>query len=449
MSAEPTNVPDLSPELKAEIDEAMRLLDTMDESGKSQPKQKVVDPAVAAAARPAAVRGPRVIQAGREHRSGMVVSVGPTDIFLEFGPKELGILPRIQYKEEELPQKGQQIDVVVDRFEPEESLFVCSRPGTVQKAAGLMLVAVQIVEARVTGVVNGKDGKPAGLDLEVAGHRAFMPASQISFERVQDLSVYVGEKMAAAVSRVDRSGRGNIILSRRDVLDTERKANAEKLKTTLQEGQTVEGVVRKIMQFGAFVDLGGVDGLVHISDITHDRIGHGEKAVAKFLSEGQRVSVRILKLDWENNRISLGLKQLQADPFTSAPLAEGSEVTARVTKIAEFGAFCEVAPGVEGLIHISELDHKRIAKVDDVVKPDQVLQVKILKIDPQTRRIALSLKALKPAPEVDFGGGPGGKGKKGGRDRDGRSAEEILKETPALRRMREKFKNSQFKGGLS
>jgi len=301
-----------------------------------------------------------------------------------------------------------------------------------------MLEPGQVIEARVVGHNKG------GLELEVADHRAFMPMGQIGGERVTDPSVFVGEKMKCAVVRVDRSGRGNIVLSRREVLDVERKENAKKLRDSLAEGQTVEGTVRKIMPFGAFVDIGGVDGLVHLADLTYDRVGFGEKAVQKFVSEGQRVNCKILKLDWENNRISLGMKQIAGDPFVTAAasITEGAELTAKVTKIAEFGAFAELSPGVEGLIHISELDHKRVNRVEDVVKPNEVVQVKVLKIDPGTRRVSLSMKALKPAPE--FTGKAGDK-----KDRPGRSVEEIQKETPALRRMREKHKNFQFKGGLS
>lgn len=413
---------DLSPELKAEIDAAMK------------------DMEAAQAAKPARpIRGPRVVEAGRERRTGRVVSVGPTDIFLEFGPKSLAVISRIQFPNEaDLPAVGSDFEVVVDKYEASEGLFICSRPGAVQKAQWEMLEPGQVIEARVVGHNKG------GLELEVADHRAFMPMGQIGGERVTDPSVFVGEKMKCAVVRVDRSGRGNIVLSRREVLDVERKENAKKLRDSLAEGQTVEGTVRKIMPFGAFVDIGGVDGLVHLADLTYDRVGFGEKAVQKFVSEGQRVNCKILKLDWENNRISLGMKQIAGDPFVTAAasITEGAELTAKVTKIAEFGAFAELSPGVEGLIHISELDHKRVNRVEDVVKPNEVVQVKVLKIDPGTRRVSLSMKALKPAPE--FTGKAGDK-----KDRPGRSVEEIQKETQALRRMREKHKNFQFKGGLS
>lgn len=444
--------PALTAEMNAEIEAAMRELDAAaPPAPKHDPK-----PAISGAKGPAQFRGPRVVQAGREHRTGKVITVGPTDIFIEFGPKELGIIPRIQFPEDQLPQKDQELQVVIDKFEAAEGIFLCSRPGAVQKADWELLEAGQTVEGRVTGVVTGKDGKQAGLELEIAHHRAFMPASQIAPERIEDLSVFVGEKMKCTVTRVERMGKGNIVLSRRDIIDAERKENAAKLRDSLQEGQTVEGTVRKIMPFGAFVDIGGVDGLVHISDLTYDRVGFGEKAVAKFVQEGQKVNVRILKLDWENNRISLGLKQTMSDPFATAvnAITEGAEATGKITKILEFGAFVELGPGVEGLVHISELDHRRVAKVDDVVKTDEIVRVKVLKIDQANRRISLSIKALKPLPEINLGEGgggkPGGRGGKGkGKDFGGRSAEEILKETPALRRMREKARNMKFKGGIA
>jgi len=414
-----------------------------------------------------AIRGPRVVQAGREQRHGRVVSVGPADIFVEFGPRDLGVLPRLQFKEgEELPVVGGDLEVVVDHRD-NDGLLICSRPGAVRKADWELLEAGQVVEARVTGVNKG------GLDLEVAGHRAFMPAGQVSFDRIPDLSVLIGEKMTCQVTKVERMGRGNIVLSRRDVLAVERKRLAEDLKKTLQEGQVIEGVVRKIMPFGAFVDLGGVDGLVHVTDLTFDRTGFGEKAVAKHVKEGEKVKVQVLKLDWENDRISLGIKQIAGDPFATAvnDISEGAEVTGRVVRIAEFGAFVELAPGVDGLVHISEIDHKRIGRVEDALKQDEIIKAKVLKIDKETRRISLSIRALKPLPEMPKpeggeargpGGpgrsaGPGGPGRGGpgggrgrGRDRDfqGPSAEEILKETPALRRAREKAKQMKFKGGL-
>jgi small subunit ribosomal protein S1 len=436
----------LSPEIEAEIEAAMADLAHEAEADPHKPK----------------IRGPRVVQAGREHRTGHVVSVGPTDIFVEFGPKELGVVERQQFGDAELPQVGQELQVVVNRYEPSESLFICSRPGAVQKADWEMLQPGQTLDAKVVGVNKG------GLELEVAGHRAFMPASQVSLDRIPDLSVFVGEKLTCTVSRVDRAGKGNIVLSRRDMLKAERAELANKLRDTLHEGAQVEGIVRKIMPFGAFIDLGGVDGLVHISDLTHDRVHMGEKNVERYVKEGEKVRVQVLKLDWDANRISLGIKQLVDDPFRTAAsdIVEGADVTGRVTKLLEFGAFVELAPGVEGLVHISELDWRRVANVGDVLKQDEIITARVLKIDPDSRRISLSIKQTKERPDTGDAAGPGlglgeerkpmkrpkgvadRKGFGRGPERDTRSPDEILKETPALRRLREKFGQGGFKGGL-
>lgn len=414
-------------DLSAEIDAAMNA--SMAAAPKAPPQ----------GSKPAAIRGPRVVQAGREKRPGKVVSVGPTDIFVEFGPKDLGVVPRTQFTEADLPKVNDMLEVVVGSRDG-DGLLVCSRPGSVQKAEWESLEPGQTVDAKVVGVNKG------GLELEVANHRAFMPAGQVSVDHIADLSVFVGEKMTCQVVRVERAGRGNIVLSRREVLMKEREAQAEKLKATLAEGQIVEGTARKIMPFGVFVDLGGVDGLVHVSDLTHDRVGHGEKFVARYVKEGEKLRVQILKIDWEGGRLSLGLKQIQADPFATATneLKEGAEITGRVTKLAEFGAFVEITPGVEGLVHISEMAWKRVGKVEEVVKPDEVVKAKVLKIDPETRRISLSIKALLPPPERPAAP----KGGRGGKDRDTRTPEQVLAVTPELRRLREKFGGKNLKGGI-
>lgn len=437
--------PALSADLNAEIDEAMAALGLGPEGpkqgggkkGKHQPPaapHHSVTPIGGPAK--AKVHGPRVVQAGREHRAGTVVSVGPTDIFIEFGPKELGVAPRLQWPDDQLPVVGTELEVVVDRYETAESIFICSRPGTVQKAAWEMLEVGQVVEAKVTGVNKG------GLELEVAGHRAFMPASQVGLDRIDDLSVYVGQKFPCQVSQLDRRGKGNIVLSRRDILEVERKEKAGKLREVLKEGDTLDGIVRKIMPFGAFVDIGGLDGLVHVADLSYERVGFGEQAVAKHVKEGQAVRVRVMKLDWDNNRISLGIKQLQSDPFATAvnDITEGADITGRVTRLADFGAFVEIAPGVEGLVHVSEIAHRRINVPGDVLKVDEIIQARVLKIDPETRRISLSVKALLPAPEAK-------PGRSGGKPA-GRTPEEIAKETPAIRRLREQAK-AKTKGNLT
>lgn len=396
--------------------------------------------------RSSGIRGPRKVEAAREHRTGKVVSVGPSDIFVEFGPKELGVVPRIQFPDDQLPTVGGELELVVDRFEAAESLFICSRPGQVVKAKWELLEPGQVVEARVTGANKG------GLELEVCEHRAFMPASQASLDRVPDLSVFIGEKFPVIVVRVERVGAGNIVVSRRDLLAAERKEKAEKLKATLTQGAIMDGIVRKIMPFGAFIDIGGIDGLCHIGDMTYDRVMPSEKNVEKYVKVGQAVRVQVLKLDEDGKKISLGIKQLSADPFATATndVSEGSDITGRVVRVAEFGAFIEITPGVDGMVHISELSRKRVAKVEDVLKVDQVVTARVLKIDPTTRKISLSIKALTP----DEPPAPGSRDAMQAEKRAARAKQdeerlkEINKETPELRRKREAFRNKELTGGF-
>ena len=283
----------------------------------------------------------------------------------------------------------------------------------------------------MTGVNKG------GLELEVASHRAFMPASQVDVHHIEHLEQFVGQKLACQVQKVDRFGKGNIVLTRRDIVKRELSEKKDKLKDTLEVGQTVDATVRKLMPFGAFVDLGGTDALLHVSDMAHDRVRKPEDLV----KEGDKLVVKVLELDWEKDRHSVGLKQLQQDPFEAATAAieEGAELSGRVTKLMEFGCFVEVAPGTEGLVHISELDWRRVQKVSDVVSPNEVVSVKVLKIDPADRRISLSIKQTKEPPKQSQG-----RSKKD--EEKARAAEEILKETPQLRRMREKAKQREQQG---
>lgn len=421
----------LSDELSREIDAAMDAATPPDIAGQGKPGGR-------SPGKSPGIKGPRVV-AGRGQpttRTGKVVNVTENDIFLEFGPKELGIVTRDQWREgENVPEVGQELEVLVERFDQAESIFVCARPGAIRKAIWDQLHAGQVIEATCVAVNKG------GLEMELpGGHRAFLPASQVSVERVENLEPFVGQKLQCEVQRVERRGGGNVVLSRRSILEKERAQHAEKLKETLHVGQVLDGTVQRVAPFGAFVDIGGIDGLVHITDLSHNRVGQGENAVRKIVKEGQRVRVEVLKIDWDNQRIGLGMKQLEADPFTQSvgDIAEGAEVSGRVTKIMDFGAFVELAPGVEGLVHISELDHRRVKAVGDAVKPDEVVKVKVLSVEPGKRRISLSIKALKPAPASAGGKDKGDRGP---------SAEEILKETPQLRRLREKF-GGGLKGGL-
>ncbi|MHC5007505.1 MAG: 30S ribosomal protein S1, partial [Planctomycetota bacterium] len=349
-------------------------------------------------------------------KTGTVIKIYRDDVFVEFGPKSQGVCPRSEFSEP--PTVGERHDFIVDRYDAKEGLLLLSRQGAIRKADWESLVVGQAVEARCTGHNKG------GLELEIAKHRAFMPAGQIDLRHIDDLSVFVGEKMACEIIELDRV-RGRIILSRRRSLEAERVQLREKLLEELKEGDQRPAVIRSVQPYGAFADLGGVDGLIHISDICHERIQHPSDRV----KEGDEVQVQILKIDrsQESPRIGLGMKQCMADPYHAhtANLREGDTVSGRITKLMPFGAFVEIAPGVEGLIHISQLSNERVNKVSSIVKPNEIVTVKVLDVDPRTRRISLSLRAARADEE----------------------SEVVRPEDPALRKLREKF-GGDLKGGI-
>jgi small subunit ribosomal protein S1 len=234
--------------------------------------------------------------------------------------------------------------------------------------------------------------------MEIANHRAFMPAGQVDIRFHQDLSVFMGQKMACEVKEVDRQ-RGRIILSRRAALELERSHLRMKLLSTLEVGQTLPATITSIQAYGAFADIGGVDGLIHVSDLAWERVKHP----ADVVKEGQQVMVKVLKIDQSQDppKIGLGMRQTLENPAVAAraSLKEGETVQGRVTKIMPFGAFVELSPGIEGLVHISELSHERVHDVRQAVKADEIVPVKILSIDPGGKKIALSIKQTKEKTE--------------------------------------------------
>ncbi len=315
-------------------------------------------------------------------RKGKVVAIQGDDIFVDVGGRSEGILPATQYKEDEaLPSEGDEIEIVIEGYD--DGVLRLSREGAVQAATWDTLEKGQVVEARVTGHNKG------GLEVTFGGIRAFMPISQVDMMRVEDLTPYVGEKFPCVVTDIDYSQQ-NVIVSRKDFLKREAKKQAEALWEVIHEGKVVTGKVRSIMPYGAFVDIGGTDGLLHIKDMAHGRVEKPEDIV----HVGQEVEVRILNFDRESRKIGLGLKQTQPDPWEGAEgkWSIGSAVTGCITRLADFGAFLEIEPGVEGLIPISEMAFRRIGHPKEIVKAGDVVRVKVLSVDSQAKRIGLSLK---------------------------------------------------------
>jgi predicted RNA-binding protein with RPS1 domain len=314
-----------------------------------------------------------------------IVAVRRDDVFVELGSREQGVISLQHFPEP--PKIGATLPVVVLRFNSEEGLYELGLPGSAVSVEDWSDLNVDsVVVARVTGHNTG------GLECQVNTIRGFIPVSQVALYRIENLEEFVGQSFPCVVTEADPDRR-NLVLSRRALLEREREEARQKLLASLQPGQVLEGTVRKLMNFGAFVELGeGVDGLVHVSQLGWGRVKHPSDV----LQEGQRIKVRIDKVDPETGKIGLSYKDLLENPWqrVQEKYAPNSVVHGRVTKIMEFGAFVELEPGIEGLVHVSQLSHKRVWRVADVVKEDQELEVLVLSIDVQNQRISLSIKAL-------------------------------------------------------
>lgn len=320
-------------------------------------------------------------------------------VFIDLPSGMQGVVP-VRNFQGKLPEAGAVIELVVGRFIEEEGLYQLNLPGGAVDAGDWSELAEgMIVEARVTGHNKG------GLECAVGNVRGFMPAGQVSMYRIEDFSTLVGEKMNCLVIEC-KPDRRNLVLSRRAVLEREKAEAKEKIQSELAEGQVREGVVRSIKDFGAFVDLGGVDGLLHIGQLSWARIKHPSEV----LQEGQKLQVKITKIDPETQKISLSIRDFQSNPWDRAreTYEVGTIHQGKVVKVADFGAFVELEPGVEGMVHISEIDHGRVFRVTDFLKVDQPVEVKVLGFDPEKRRISLSRKAViqkaeqqKAAPEPE------------------------------------------------
>jgi len=233
-----------------------------------------------------------------------------------------------------------------------------------------------------------------GLSVEVNGIKGFLPISQIDMYRVERPEEYMNQKLRCLVTEVEPAER-NLVVSRRALLEREREEDRAKFWESVQEGQVRTGIVRNIMPFGVFVDLGGADGMVPMSELAWARVEKPEDVVKL----GQTVQVKVLRIDQTTRKVSLSLRALAASPWDTLQerIGIGSTITGKVSRVAEFGAFVEIEPGIEGLIHVSELGTQRIRRVTDVVKEGQVLTVEVLGIDMETRRISLSLRAIMAA----------------------------------------------------
>ena len=320
---------------------------------------------------------------------GRVASIHRDNVFVDLGRRNQGVLSLRQFAER--PEPGAVVDVVVHRFDADEGLYQLTMVGgAVDVADWSQLAEGVLVQARITGHNKG------GLECEVNHIRGFIPAGQVSLYRIEDFAPLVGETMVCLVTEANPDRR-NLVLSRRAVLEREKEEAKTKMMAELAEGQVREGTVRSLQDYGAFVDLGGVDGLLHVSQLSWQRVKHPSEV----LTVGQPIKVKIKKIDHETGKISLAFRDLTENPWTTAsqkyPVTSTHEGT--VTKIMDFGAFVELEPVIEGLVHISELSHGRVWRASDVVSVGQEVEVKVLSVDTEQQRISLSMKALLARPE--------------------------------------------------
>ncbi len=325
---------------------------------------------------------------------GKVVRIDKDEVLVDIGYKSEGVIPstelsiRKSVDPAEEVELGEELDALVLTKEDSEGRLVLSKKRARFEKAWRRIEAAaesgEPVEGSVIEVVKG------GLILDL-GVRGFLPASLVDIRRVHNLDEFLGQTLECKVIELNRS-RNNVVLSRRAVLEEERKEVREQILGRLEPGQVVEGKLSNIVDFGAFVDLDGIDGLVHISELSWSHVNHPSEVV----SIGDTVRIKVLDIDRDRQRISLGLKQTQEDPWqrvisTHRP---GDVLEGTVTKVVAFGAFVEILAGVEGLVHISELADHHVENPSEVVQPDSKLNVKILEIDEERRRLSLSIKRV-------------------------------------------------------
>jgi small subunit ribosomal protein S1 len=337
---------------------------------------------------------------------GTVVRVDKDEVLVDIGYKSEGVIPiselsiRRSVNPEDEVKLGEEVDALVLTKEDAEGRLILSKKRArfelAWKTIEQKAESGEAILGRVIEVVKG------GLILDL-GVRGFLPASLVDIRRVQDLDEFLGQELRAKVIELNRS-RNNVVLSRRAVLEDERKEQRQQILDRLQPGDVVEGQISNIVDFGAFVDLDGMDGLIHISELSWSHVNHPSEV----LEIGQTVEVKVLDIDRERQRISLGLKQTQSDPWQQVldQYNEGDVVEGKVTKVVTFGAFVEIMPGVEGLVHISELAQHHVENPREVVSQGDQVQAKIIEVDAERRRLSLSLKRVEgegPTPASELG----------------------------------------------
>jgi small subunit ribosomal protein S1 len=326
--------------------------------------------------------------------TGNVVRIDNDEVLVDIGYKSEGVIPagelsiRKSVDPHDEVELGEEVDALVLTKEDQDGRLILSKKRARFERAWRKIEAAaesgEPVDGRVIEVVKG------GLIIDL-GVRGFLPASLVDIRRVPNLDEYLDQTIECKVIELNRS-RNNVVLSRRAVLEEQRKEDRERILDRLQPGQVVEGTISNIVDFGAFVDLDGIDGLIHISELSWSHVNHP----SEILSIGDTVSVKVLDIDRQRQRISLGLKQTQEDPWQRVidTYNIGDELEGTVTKVVTFGAFVEILDGVEGLVHISELAQQHVENPREIIQPGDEVRVKILEIDSERRRLSLSVKRV-------------------------------------------------------
>ncbi len=322
---------------------------------------------------------------------GTVVSVDGDAALIDVGLKSEGRVPLREFAVAGAAPEikvGDIVEVFLERMEDKNGEASLSREKARREEAWNLLEKAFQDSQRVTGVIFGR--VKGGFTVDLSGAVAFLPGSQVDIRPVRDIGPLLGTQQPFQILKMDRR-RGNIVVSRRAVLEESRAEQRSELVASLKEGQVLQGVVKNITDYGAFVDLGGVDGLLHVTDIAWRRINHPSEA----LTIGQNVTVQVIRFNPETQRISLGMKQLEADPWEGVDLKYpvNAKFVGRVTNITDYGAFVELEPGIEGLVHVSEMSWtKKNVHPGKIVSTSQEVEVMVLDVDPQKRRISLGLK---------------------------------------------------------
>src|SRR5215217_183356 len=325
---------------------------------------------------------------------GRVIRVTDNDVFVDIHFKSEGVIPKGEFRDAAELVPGTEIEVYLDQVENQEGQVILSK-----QRADFMRVWERIREAfereeLVAGTITRRI--KGGVVVDLFGIEAFLPGSQIDLRQVPDLDSLLGQKMDFKVIKVNKLRR-NIVVSRRVVLEQERSKMRDEIIDTLEKAQIRDGVVKNITDFGAFIDLGGVDGLLHITDMSWGRVNHPSEVVKL----GDRVKVVVLDFNEKKERISLGMKQLSKHPWedVAAKYPEGTRVKGKVVSITDYGVFVEIAQGVEGLVHISEMSWTQHVKhPSQLVQPGQEIEAVVLKLDPENEKISLGLKQIQPDP---------------------------------------------------